>query len=97
MHTQLRSIHFFSLGIPEIQMQPVEPLDVSNINIQDGIGRPVKMSLDLNNAKLHGLTQSRLKSVRLCIFRFFISSVSLLGTATWLKHDFSFLQIFEVF
>jgi hypothetical protein len=97
MHTQLRSIHLFSLGIPELQMLPVEPLEVTNINIQDGIGRPVKMSLDLNNAKLYGLTQSRLKSVRLCIFLFLISSVPLLRTATWLKEDLSFLQAFEVF
>jgi hypothetical protein len=75
----------FSAGIPELQMLPVEPLEVNNINIQDGIGRPVKMSLDFNNAKLHGLTQCRLKSVRLYIFNFFISSVSLLQSATWLK------------
>jgi hypothetical protein len=97
MHTKLQSLHLFSLGIPELQMLPVEPLAVTSISIQDGIGRPVKMSLDLNKAKLHGLTQSRLKSVRLSIFRFLINSVLLLRTATWLKQDFSLLQTFEVF
>jgi hypothetical protein len=78
-------------------MPPVEPLEVNNINIQDGIGRPVKMSLDFINAKLHGLTQCRLKSVRLYMFNFLISSVSLLQSATWLKKDLSLLQNFEVF
>jgi hypothetical protein len=60
-------LRLFSSGIPELQLLPVDPLELTNINIQDGVGRPVKMSLDMNKAKLHGLTQCRLKAVRLSI------------------------------
>ncbi|GFG40539.1 hypothetical protein Cfor_02403 [Coptotermes formosanus] len=59
-----KAILLMKHGVPELQMLPVDPLEVTNINIQDGVGRPVKMNLDLVNAKLHGVTQCHIKSVR---------------------------------
>ncbi|XP_069702792.1 protein takeout-like [Periplaneta americana] len=51
-------------GIPELGLMPLDPLVISNIKVEEGVGRPVTMSLNLKNATLHGLGNIDLSAVR---------------------------------
>lgn len=61
----IRASFIFSAGNLDLQMPPLDPLVVTNINIEDGAGRPVKITLDLHDVKIHGLSNGHLKAVRL--------------------------------
>jgi hypothetical protein len=55
----------FSAGNLDLKMPPLDPLVVTNISIQDGAGRPVTISLQLNDVEIYGLSNGHLKTVRL--------------------------------
>jgi hypothetical protein len=65
MRTESLELDLFSAGNLDLKMQPLDPLVVTNISIQDGAGRPVTISLQLNDVKIHGLSNGHLKTVRL--------------------------------
>ncbi|KAJ2937935.1 hypothetical protein O0L34_g14208 [Tuta absoluta] len=50
-------------GIPSLSVPPLEPLQVSSINIESGAG-PVVIAQNYKNIKLHGLTDSVLTTYK---------------------------------
>ncbi|KAJ9593918.1 hypothetical protein L9F63_014632 [Diploptera punctata] len=51
-------------GLPSLHMLPIDPLDITKIEMQEGKGRPVNMKLILSNAKTFGLGDVVIHEVR---------------------------------
>ncbi|XP_069702793.1 protein takeout-like [Periplaneta americana] len=82
-----KSIRELKPGLPSLQMLPLDPLDITQITIRDGINRPVNIKLDLNNAVAKGLSGVNIFTVRADIDKGTISADGVLPFAT-LESDY---------
>lgn len=51
-------------GLPALHLLPIDPLEVTKIVIEDGAGRPVRLNLEFNNAKISGFTKGEITAIR---------------------------------
>lgn len=59
------AIRVLKPGLPELQLLPVDPLPLTKITIQDGVGRPVNINLELSNVRNAGLSQTNIEAARI--------------------------------
>lgn len=49
---------FCILGVPELGLKPLDPLDISSLTIEEGTG-PVNVKQNFKNVKLYGISTTK--------------------------------------